>query len=96
MARPDPPAGGSGSMRAGLIHHASKPLKRHNGQLYWLTHDVAFVFARLCPPGRILGTQTFRAARVFAFYLHKLFGLPSPSHLHFTYTNFSDGRGFAL
>ena len=49
--------------------------------------DVAVGLARLCPPGRILGTQTFRAAGVFrilpthtfrvavtvAFYLHKLF-----------------------
>ena len=63
-------------------------------------------------PGRILGTstQTFRAAGVLlilpthtfrvavtvAFYLHKLFGLPSPSQLHFSYTNFSGGRGFAF
>ena len=61
-------------------------------------------------PGRILDTQTFRAAGVFrilpthtfrvavtvAFYLHKLFGLPSPSQLHCSYTNFSDGRGFAF
>ena len=62
------------------------------------------------PRGRILGTQTFRAAGVFrilpthtfqvavavAFYFNKLFGLPSASQLHFSYTNFSGGRGFAF
>ena len=45
---------------------------------------------------RILRTQNYRVAVTVAFYLHKLFGLPSPSHLHFTYTNFSGGRGFAF
>ena len=45
---------------------------------------------------RILLTHTFRVAVTVAFYLHPLFGLPSPSHLHFTYTNFSGGRGFAF
>ena len=72
-----------------------KPVERHNGRVYWPTRDVAvgsvdFFHA----PGRILGTQTFRAAGVFAFYLHTLFGLPSPSH--FTYTKFSGDRGFAF
>ena len=54
-----------------------KPVERHNGRIYRLTRDVALGLARLCPPGRILGTQriprgrdrilstqTFRAAGV--------------------------------
>ena len=44
----------------------------------------------------ILPTNTFRVAVTVAFYLHKLFGSPSPSQVHFTYTNFSGGRGFAF
>ena len=59
-----------------------KPVERHNGRVYWPTRDVAvgsvdFFHA----PGRILGTQTFRAAG----------GFP-----HFTYTTFSCGQGFAF
>ena len=63
-ARPDPPAGGSGSIVGALIATPRKPVKRHKGRLYWITRDVALFFARLCPPGRILGTQTFRATGV--------------------------------
>ena len=48
-----------------------KAVERHNGRIYWVTRDAALGLARLCPPGRILGTQTFRAAGVFAiFYTH--------------------------
>ena len=49
-----------------------------------------------CRHRRSLATQTFRVAVAVAFYLHKLFGLPSPSHLHFSYTNVSGGRGFSF
>ena len=72
-----------------------KPVERHNGRVYWPTRDVAVGFVDFFhAPGRILGTQTFRAARVFAFYLHTLFGWPV--FLHFTYTHFSGGRGVAF
>ena len=51
-----------------LLRKSSKPVKRHKGSFYCRTRDVAQV---RYPPGRILGTQTFRVAGV----------------LHFTYTN---------
>ncbi len=75
-----------------------KPVERHNGRIYWPTRDVVLGFVDFFhAPGRILGTQTFRAAWVFrilpthtfrvavtvAFYLHKLFGLPSASQFAF-------------
>ena len=44
----------------------------------------------------MLPTHTFRVAVAVAFYFNKLFGLPSASQLHFSYTNFSGGRGFAF
>ena len=109
-ARPDPPAGGSGSIGVVQVVTPRKSVKRHNGRCYWLTRDVSLGFARLCPPGRILGTQTFRAARVFrilpthfsgcrhrrSLATQTFFGLPSPSQLRFSYGNFSGGRGFAF
>ena len=62
-----------------------KPVERHNGRVYWPTRDVAVGFVDFFhAPGRILGTQTFRAAggfsgfyhfsggQGFAFYLHTL------------------------
>ena len=65
-------------MRGALFATPSKPAKRQFGPFYWLTRDVALGLARLCPPGRILGTQRiprgrdpilstqpFRAAGVF-------------------------------
>ena len=66
---------------------ARKPVERRNGRIYWLTRDVSLGFVDFHAPGRILGTQTFRAAGVFrilpthtfrvavavAFYLHKRF-----------------------
>ena len=87
-----------------------KSEKLHNGRCYWLTRDVCPGFGPLMPAGpdfrytnfsggrgfRILPTHTFRVAVTVAFYLHKLFGLPSPSQVHFTYTSFSGGRGFAF
>ena len=100
-----------GSIGGVLFHHASKPVKRHDGRFYWLPCDVALVLARLCPPGRILGTQTFRAAGVFAFYLHSEYthfsgGRDFVFYLHtlfgwsgfshFTYTHVSGGRGLAF
>ena len=40
-----------------------KPVKRHNGRVYRPTRDVALGFLDFFhAPGRILGTQTFRAA----------------------------------
>ena len=43
-----------------------KPVERHNGRVYWPTRDVAVGFVDFFhAPGRILGTQTFRAAGVF-------------------------------
>ncbi len=42
-----------------------KPVERHNGRVYWPTRDVALGFVDFFhAPGRILGTQTFRAAGV--------------------------------
>ena len=42
-----------------------KPVERHNGRVYWPTRDVAVGFVDFFhAPGRILGTQTFRAAGV--------------------------------
>ena len=40
-----------------------KPVERHNGRIYRLTRDVALGLARLCPPGRILGTQRIPRGR---------------------------------
>ena len=75
-----------------------KPVERHNGRVYWPTRDVAVGFVDFFhAPGRILGSQTFRAAGVFrilpthtfrvavtvAVYLHKLFGLPSAAQFAF-------------
>ena len=65
-------------MPAGPDFRLRKPVKRHRSQFYWLTRDVSLGLARLCPPGRILVTQTFRAAGVFRI-------LP-------TYTHFSGCR----
>ena len=42
-----------------------KPVERHNGRVYWPTGDVSVGFVDFFhAPGRILGTQTFRAAGV--------------------------------
>ena len=42
-----------------------KPVERHNGRVYWPTRDVALGFVDFFhAPGRLLGTQTFRAAGV--------------------------------
>ena len=42
-----------------------KPVERHNGRVYRPTLDVAVGFVDFFhAPGRILGTQTFRAAGV--------------------------------
>ena len=81
-------------MLAGPDFRRRKPVKRYNGRFYWLTRDVALVLARLCPPGRILGTQTFRAAgvvRILPTHTFRMAGV-----LHFTYTHFSGGRGVAF
>ena len=70
-----------------LRNIAIKLVKRTIVPFYWLTRDAAPGFVAPPPQGRILGTQTFRAAGVFrilpthtfrvavtvAFYLHKLF-----------------------
>ena len=44
----------------------------------------------LPPSGPDFRYTNFSGGRGFAFYLHTLFGMPSPSH--FTYTNFSGCR----
>ena len=50
-----------------------KVVERHNGRVYWPTRDVAVGSVDfLHAPGRILVTQSFRAAEV-GFYLHKKF-----------------------
>ena len=51
-----------------------KPVKRNNGRFYWLTRDVSLVFVDFHAPGRILGTQTFRAAG----------GCPHVAYTHFS------------
>ena len=59
-----------------------EPVERHIRRVYWPTRDVAVGFVDFFhAPGRILGTQTFRAAGVFP---------------DFTYTHFSGGQGFAF
>ena len=83
-----------------------KPVERHNGRVYWPTRDVAVGFVDFFhAPGRILGTQTFRAAGVFRILpTHTFFGWPGFCILnfafhnlhHFTYTHFSGGRGVAF
>ena len=78
-----------------------KPVERHNGRVYWPTRDVALGFVDIFhAPGRILVTQTFRAAVFFSgFYLRTLFGwlgfcilsthtFRAVGVLHFTYTHF--------
>ena len=42
-----------------------QPVKRHKDRFYRLNRDVVLVLVDSHPPGRILGTQTFRAAGVF-------------------------------
>ena len=78
-------------MPAGPDVRPCKPVKRHDGIFHCLTRDVALVLARLCPPGRILGTQTFRAAWVFRILPTHTF-LVVAGVLHFTYTHFSGCR----
>ena len=65
-----------------------KPVERHNGRVYWPTRDVAVGFVDFFhAPGRILGTQTFRAAggffRILPTHTFRVAGV-----LHFTYTHF--------
>ena len=72
-----------------------KPVERHNGRVYWPTRDVAVCFLDFFhAPGRILGTQTFRAAGVFRILPTHTFRVAGV--LHFTYTHFSGGRGVAF
>ena len=71
-----------------------KPVKRRNGRCYWLTRDVSLGFVDFYPPGRILGTQTFRAAGVLRILPTQTFRVAGV--LHFTYTHFSGGRGVAF
>ena len=64
-----------------------KPVERHNGRVYWPTRDVAVGFVDFFhAPGRILGTQTFRAAWVFRILPTHTFRVAGV--LHFTYTHF--------
>ena len=64
-----------------------KPVERHNGRVYWPTRDVAVSFVDFfLAPGRILGTQTFRAAgvvRILPTHTFRVAGV-----LHFIYTKF--------
>ena len=62
--RPGRTCGGSGSIDFVQEATPRKPVKRHNGRFNWLPRDASLGLARLCLPGRILGTQTFRAAGV--------------------------------
>ena len=62
-----------------------KPVERHNGRVYWPTRDVAVGFVDFFhAPGRILGTQTFRAAGGFPHFTYTLLGWPGfyilPTH----------------
>ena len=60
-----------------------EPVERHIRRVYWPTRDVAVGFVDFFhAPGRILGTQTFRAAGGFSRHL--------PAH------TFSGGQGFAF
>ena len=65
-----------------------KPVvERHNGRVYWPTRDVALGFVDFFhAPGRILGTQTFRAAGFF-FRLLPTHTFRVARVLHFTYTH---------
>ena len=76
-----------------------KPVERHNGRVYWPTRDVAVGFVDFFhAPGRILGTQTFRAAGVVRILPTHIFRVAGVLHftthtfwaagvLHFTYTH---------
>ena len=81
-------------MPAGPDFRPRNSVKRHNGRLYWLTRDVSLGFVDFYPPGRILGTRTFRAAGVFRILPTHTFRVAGV--LHFTYTHFSGGRGVAF
>ena len=49
------------------------PVERHNGRVYWPTRDVALGFVDFFhAPGRILNTQTFRAAGVVRIYARRV------------------------
>ena len=50
-----------------------KPVKQHNGRVYWLTHDAVLGLARLCPPGRILDTQRIPRGRDRIFSTQRIF-----------------------
>ena len=86
--------GGPGSINFGQVVTPTKPVIRHNGIFHCLTRDVFLFLARLCLPGRILGTQTFRAAGVVRNLPTHTFRVAEV--LHFTYTHFSGGRGVAF
>ena len=73
-----------------------KPVERHNGRVYWPTRDVAVGFVDFFhAPGRILGTQTFRAAggfpRLLPTHTFRVAGV-----LQFTNTHLSGGQGVAF
>ena len=75
-------------MPAGPDVRPRKQMKRHKGRFHWLTRDVALVFVDLLAPGRILGTQTFRAAGVVRLLPTHTFRVGRV--LHFTYAHFRD------
>ena len=72
-----------------------KPVERHNGRVYWPTRDVALGFVDFFhAPGRILSTQTFRAAGVVRILSTHTIRVAEV--LHFPYTHFSGSRGVAF
>ena len=72
-----------------------KPVERHNGRVYWPTRDVGVGFVDFFhAPGRILGTQTFRAAGVVRILSTHTIRVAEV--LHFPYTHFSGSRGVAF
>ena len=70
------------------------PVERRNGRFYWVTRDVSLGFVDFHAPGRILGTQTFRAAGVVRILSTHTIRVAEV--LHFPYTHFSGSRGVAF
>ena len=76
-ARPDPPAGGSGSINFVQAATPRNQVKRRNGPFYWFTRACFPSFGPLMPAGPDFRYTNFSGGR----------GFP-----HFTYTHFSGCR----
>ena len=73
-----------------------RPVERHKGRVYWPTRDVAlsFVVFSTRRAGFLVHKRFGRPVFFPGFYLRTLFRVAGV--LHFTYTHFSGGLGFAF